>query len=86
MVQQALGQNRWLSTEGARIVQQGSFTNRTNTRLDADIDLRVQHPSIKIEYAPGVDMATAYNKAATTAPACLSVMYLTVCERKSGAT
>jgi hypothetical protein len=53
MVQQALSKNGWLNSEGARIVPQGSFTNRTNTRLDADIDLRVQHPTIKIEYAPG---------------------------------
>ncbi len=62
MVQQALGKNRWLSSEGARIVPQGSFTNRTNTRLDADIDLRVQHPSLKIEYGYGVDVATAYRQ------------------------
>ncbi len=62
MVQQALGRNFWLNSEGARIIPQGSFTNRTNTRLDADIDLRVQHPAIKIEYAHGVDVATAYQQ------------------------
>ena len=62
MVQQALGENSWLNSEGARIIPQGSFTNRTNTRLDADIDLRVQHPTIKIEYAHGVDVATAYQQ------------------------
>jgi len=62
MVQQALGKNRWLNSEGARIVPQGSFTNRTNTRLDADIDLRVQHPSIKIEYGYGVNVVTAYQQ------------------------
>ena len=62
MVQQALGKNLWLNSEGARIIPQGSFTNRTNTRLDADIDLRVQHPTIKIEYAHGVDVATAYQQ------------------------
>jgi hypothetical protein len=62
MVQQALGRNRWLNSEGARIIPQGSFTNRTNTRLDADIDLRVQHPSIKIEYGYGVNVATAYQQ------------------------
>lgn len=62
MVQEALGRNFWLNSEGARIIPQGSFTNRTNTRLDADIDLRVQHPTIKIEYAHGVDAATAYQQ------------------------
>lgn len=62
MVQQALGKNFWLNSESARIIPQGSFTNRTNTRLDADIDLRVQHPTIKIEYGYGVDVATAYQQ------------------------
>jgi hypothetical protein len=64
MVQQALGKNLWLNSERARIIPQGSFTNRTNTRLDADIDLRVQHPSLKIEYRHGVDVATAYRQGA----------------------
>ena len=62
MVQQALIKNRWLNSEGARIIQQGSFTNRTNTRLDADIDLRVQHPMLKIEYAPGVAAGSAWRQ------------------------
>jgi hypothetical protein len=62
MVQQALGRNRWLNSEGTRIVPQGSFTNRTNTRLEADIDLRVQHPMLKIEYGPGVHAATAWQQ------------------------
>jgi hypothetical protein len=62
MVQQALGKNFWLNSEGARIIPQGSFTNRTNTRLDADIDLRVQHPLLKIEYAHGVDVGTAWRQ------------------------
>jgi hypothetical protein len=62
MVQQALGKNFWLNSEGARIIPQGSFTNRTNTRLDADIDLRVQHPLLKIEYAHGVDAGTAWRQ------------------------
>ncbi len=62
MVQQALGKNRWLNTERARIVPQGSFTNRTNTRLDADIDLRVQHPMLKIEYGPGVHAGIAWQQ------------------------
>jgi len=62
MVQRALGKNFWLNSEGARIIPQGSFTNRTNTRLDADIDLRVQHPLLKIEYAHGVDAGTAWRQ------------------------
>src|SRR5690242_18746102 len=54
MVRDALSESAWLSAQGTRIVPQGSFTNRTNTRNEADIDLRVQHPMIKVDYAPGV--------------------------------
>lgn len=84
-VQQALGKNRWLNSEGAtRIVPQGSFTNRTNTRLDADIDLRVQHPSIKIEYAHTAWMWQPHiNKTAITKSH--SATHPTVCEPKSEA-
>lgn len=59
MVQQALSRNTWLESQGVRLAQQGSFTNRTNTRLESDIDLRVQHPDLKVTYAYGVDEATA---------------------------
>jgi ABC transporter substrate binding protein len=62
MVQDALANNHWLSDEGVQVIAQGSFTNRTNARLEADIDLRVQHPSLRIDYAPGVDVATAYHR------------------------
>ncbi len=60
MVKQALSRNAWLTAEGVRLVEQGSFTNRTNIRLDSDIDLRVQHPAIKIEYEANVDARQAY--------------------------
>lgn len=59
MVQLALDQNLWLRGEGVRLVQQGSFTNRTNTRMESDIDLRVQHPDLKVTYAHGVDAGVA---------------------------
>jgi len=62
MVEQALGMNSWLASEGARIIPQGSFTNRTNTRLDADIDLRVQHPVLKLQYDYGVNQFDAYRE------------------------
>jgi hypothetical protein len=60
MVQQALSQNQWLHDHGVTIVRQGSFWNRTNARLDTDIDLRAQHPYIRIEYAAGVNAEAAY--------------------------
>jgi hypothetical protein len=60
MVQGALSSNRWLIDQGVRIVQQGSFTNRTNTRRESDIDLRVQHPSIFVSCGPGIDLRAAY--------------------------
>lgn len=44
MVRDALWTNPWLISERVAIRPQGSFTNRTNVRNDADIDLRVEHP------------------------------------------
>lgn len=60
MVQEALSDNEWLKREGCWLAQQGSFTNRTNTRGESDIDLRVQHPGLVIRYAEGVDSGLAY--------------------------
>jgi hypothetical protein len=42
MVMAAIAQNDWLRSQRIFLAPQGSFTNRTNTRLEADIDLRVQ--------------------------------------------
>ncbi|MBB2749782.1 UNVERIFIED_ORG: hypothetical protein GGI57_000448 [Rhizobium aethiopicum] len=61
VVQGILGANRSLISEGVRFAPQGSFTNRTNVRNEADIDLRVQHPSLWIEHGTGVDPRTASN-------------------------
>ncbi|CAN7344110.1 hypothetical protein LJR231_001953 [Phyllobacterium sp. LjRoot231] len=60
MVHNVLTKNTWLSSQRVSLVPQGSFTNRTNTRLEADIDLRVQHPAIKIEYLNGIDPQAAW--------------------------
>ncbi len=49
MVRDALQISRALTLEGARLVEQGSYTNRTNTRNDADIDLRVEHPGLRVD-------------------------------------
>lgn len=61
MVEGILSQNAWLAYEGVRIAPQGSFTNRTNVRNEADIDLRVQHPSLRIECDYGVDRSVVMN-------------------------
>lgn len=60
MVQEALADNVWLNREGCWLAQQGSFTNRTNTRGESDIDLRVQHPGLVIRYGEGVNVGLAY--------------------------
>jgi len=60
MVQEALADNDWLNREGCWLAQQGSFTNRTNTRGESDIDLRVQHPGLVIRYAEGINSGLAY--------------------------
>ena len=60
MVHDVLAKNQWLRGQGVQVTAQGSFTNRTNARLEADIDLRVQHPGIRIEYAQGVNATIAY--------------------------
>jgi hypothetical protein len=59
VVQGILESDRELVLERIRFVPQGSFTNRTNVRNEADIDLRIQHPSLRIEHAPGIDQGPA---------------------------
>lgn len=61
MVRDALVSNAFLTGQGIKLVEQGSFTNRTNTRGESDIDLRVQHPDRWIEYGYGVDSGAAYS-------------------------
>lgn len=60
MVINALSESQWMAANGCKIFEQGSFTNRTNTRGESDIDLRVQHPYVYIKYAPGIDAQAAY--------------------------
>jgi hypothetical protein len=68
MVQGALAYNDWLNAEGCRLCPQGSFTNRTNTRGESDIDLRVQHRHILVAYADGIDRQAAYIAGGYTSP------------------
>jgi hypothetical protein len=60
MVRDVLARNQWLRSQNIQVIAQGSFTNRTNARLEADIDLRIQHPDLRIEYGHGVDVGMAY--------------------------
>lgn len=60
MVTTALAESSWIADSKCRLVEQGSFTNRTNTRGESDIDLRVQHPYIRIEFGSNVDEKSAY--------------------------
>lgn len=54
MVRTALADNAWLTAEGVAIEPQGSYHNNTNVRQEADMDLRAMHPSLKVDYGPGV--------------------------------
>jgi hypothetical protein len=47
--------NKELVETGVRILPQGSYYNNTNVRLEADMDLRVQLPTLMVRYAGGVD-------------------------------
>jgi hypothetical protein len=48
MVREAVAANAWLTREGVTVEPQGSYFNNTNVRLEADMDLRVVHPSIRV--------------------------------------
>lgn len=54
LVSSAIASNSWLNTQVVVLTGQGSYFNNTNVRTEADIDLRVVHPSLKIEYAGDV--------------------------------
>jgi hypothetical protein len=54
MVRNALSGSAWLAAESVTIEPQGSYHNNTNVRQEADMDLRAMHPSLKVEYGPGV--------------------------------
>src|ERR1700722_15706189 len=55
MVRGALALRDWLTSDGVTISPQGSYFNNTNVRQTADQDLRAVHPSLRIEYAPGLN-------------------------------
>lgn len=65
MVREAIAANAWLTREGVTVEPQGSYFNNTNVRLEADMDLRVVHPSIRVlvdHHVPAANdhAATAY--------------------------
>lgn len=53
-VSAAIAKNDWLAGQGAKVEGQGSYFNRTNVRREADIDLRIVHPLVHVEYEPEV--------------------------------
>lgn len=59
MVRQALNDSAWLLAEGVTVHPQGSYNNNTNVRVDADMDLRALHPSLKISYHSNVNREAA---------------------------
>lgn len=59
MAGQIVAANPWLVAEGVSVMPQGSYFNNTNVRLEADMDLRVQHPGLRVIYHKGVDSTAA---------------------------
>ena len=59
-VRTVLQRSTWLSGQNVEVRPQGSYHNNTNVRLQADMDLCVRHPAIKVVHAPNVDQASAY--------------------------
>jgi hypothetical protein len=59
-VRDVLSNSTWLVGQGVTLCQQGSYFNNTNVRLEADIDLRLVHPVVNIEYGEGVIPQYAY--------------------------
>lgn len=55
MVRAVLTKNAWLTAHGVSVEAQGSYHNNTNVRQGADMDLRVVHPAIVVQPAPGLD-------------------------------
>ncbi|MCA8891981.1 MAG: hypothetical protein KDA56_09220 [Hyphomonas sp.] len=53
-VKSALATDPWFAIQQVEVAQQGSYFNNTNVRTEADIDIRVVHPNIQIEYGAGV--------------------------------
>lgn len=58
-VSSAIANNVWLAQQGVRLEGQGSYFNRTNVRRDADIDLRIVHPLLKVLYDDNVHRPSA---------------------------
>ncbi len=55
----ALAKNEWLVGQRVKVEPQGSYHNNTNVRTEADVDLRVQHPTLRVDYAPGISVPHA---------------------------
>ena len=69
LVRRAIAGNTWMLGEGVTVAGQGSYFNNTNVRLEADIDLRVVHPVLMIDY--GTDVVQQY------ADSILNITYVT---------
>lgn len=70
-VSAAIANNSWLNAQRVKIAGQGSYFNRTNVRREADIDLRIVHPLLKVEYhenvhRPAADQLLSYSDGGLT--------------------
>lgn len=64
LVSSVVAANTWLTAQGVKVFRQGSYHNNTNVRTEADIDLRVVHPSVKVEYAANVINPAGWDRVA----------------------
>ena len=66
MVGDALRGDPWMIQNGIRVLPQGSYHNNTNVRLDSDMDIRVEHPGLRIVPGPGVTADQAWQGVSAT--------------------
>lgn len=59
MVREIVYDNNWFRNEHISVYPQGSYFNNTNVRSEADMDVRIQHPDLKIIYSQDVDESQA---------------------------
>jgi hypothetical protein len=60
MVSKGIRADARLSADNCTVGRQGSYRHRTNTRNEGDVDLRVVHPTMKVDYGDLVDIANAH--------------------------
>lgn len=69
IVSDIVANNGWLTGQRVTVARQGSYHNNTNVRTEADIDIRVVHPTVLVEYSSNVIDPVGWQSAAYLPPA-----------------